>query len=86
MNIANDKQNQFSGLSGAEAEAARPLPAGTVIDYCGEQATVVEDFGGPSITVDCGPDGVMDWRWTVDGASCTVISLPASETCDSFGP
>lgn len=60
------------------AQALRPLPAGTVIEYCGDRATVVRDDGGSSLTVDCGEDGFQKWAWTLEGVTCTVISLPGA--------
>lgn len=53
-----------------------PLPAGAVIEYCGEHAVVVDDPGGDGrITVQAG-DYRAQWRWSFEGVSCTVVSLP----------
>lgn len=52
------------------------LPAGAVIDYRGEEATVVADQGGSELDVEV--DGHRQrWQWTFEGVSCTVVSLPA---------
>ncbi|HJV75135.1 MAG TPA: hypothetical protein VJ654_12995 [Noviherbaspirillum sp.] len=54
----------------------RPLPAGSVIDFCGESATVVHDNGGHKLTVNAS-GFVTDWYWTFEGESCKVVSVPA---------
>lgn len=54
----------------------QPLPAGTVIEYSGEEATVVQDIGGERIDVEV--DGSRQrWWWTFEGVSCSVISHPS---------
>ncbi len=53
-----------------------PLPAGAVIEFCDEHATVIHDQGDDGvITVDLG-DHQARWRWTFEGVSCRLISLP----------
>ncbi len=51
------------------------LPPGTVIEYMGEEATVLEDNGGDCLTVQCYGDR-QKWRWTFEDVSCTVVSMP----------
>lgn len=59
----------------AQPQIQRPLPPGTVIEYCGLEATVVDDQGGRTLTVDtCGAR--EEWEWVLDGATCTVVALP----------
>lgn len=59
----------------AKHENRAPLPVGSVIEFCDEQATVVSDTGGNSLMVNV--DGqVMKWYWQFEGASCRVISRP----------
>lgn len=55
--------------------SSRPVPKGAIIEFCGEQATVVQDDGGPTITVN---DGVciQQWYWVFEGEPCRVVSLP----------
>lgn len=53
----------------------KPLPAGAVIEYMGEEATVLADQGGERIEVEV--DGHRQrWWWTFEEVSCTVVSLP----------
>lgn len=53
-----------------------PLPAGAVIEYRGEEATVVADQGGSELDVEV--DGRQErWQWTYEGVSCSVVSCPA---------
>lgn len=54
-----------------------PLPAGAVINFCDELATVVRDTGGEKLDVLA--DGyVQPWYWTFEGESCAVVSLPGA--------
>ncbi len=54
---------------------ARPLPAGAIIDFCGEQAIVISDDGGRTVSVLA--DGFkQNWYWVFEGAACTVVSMP----------
>lgn len=58
----------------------QPLPAGTVIEYCGERGEVLLDQGGDGrITVKVGGHEAW-WRWTYEGVSCSVISQPSQMT------
>jgi hypothetical protein len=59
-----------------KAASARPLPPGTRIDYCGEEAVVVCDDGGRSIDVIVCGEGRMTWAWKFDGTECVVIPSP----------
>lgn len=60
----------------------KPLPAGAVIEYCGEHGVVTDDPGGEGrLTVRVG-DYQAQWWWTFEGVSCTVVSLP-SQTAQS---
>jgi hypothetical protein len=53
----------------------RPLPPGAIIDFCGEQATVICDQGGSTISVLA--DGFrQNWYWAFEGTACTVIAMP----------
>lgn len=66
------------------AGVRRPLKKGTVLDYCGMLATVVDDDGGPRLTVSC-EGHVQRWNWTFEGVSCKVLSVPPGEHWyDSF--
>ncbi|MBB4867442.1 hypothetical protein HNP46_006355 [Pseudomonas nitritireducens] len=57
------------------------LPAGAVISYADELATVVEDFGGSSLDVIAG--GIRQkWYWSFDGEECVVVSRPDTEAVD----
>lgn len=48
-----------------------PLPAGTIIDYLGTRAVVVEDTGGNDLKVTV--DGIdTRWSWVLDGETCTI--------------
>lgn len=48
------------------------LKPGTVIDFMGQQATVVEDEG---ITLYVEVDGCLEyWFWSLDGIECTIVS------------
>lgn len=55
----------------------QPLPPGTEIQFCEERGIVVDDPGGDdaNLTVDVG-DCITRRRWTFEGATCTVVSLP----------
>ncbi len=55
---------------------ARPLPKGSVISYCGEVVTVVEDQGDTRIVVNDGVD-TINWFWTFEGECCKIHSVPA---------
>lgn len=51
----------------------RPLPAGTLIEYCGERATVIEDQGGACVMVNV--DGFkQEWQWCFEGEECKVLA------------
>jgi hypothetical protein len=54
-----------------------PIPAGTVIDYRGTRAIVVNDVGGPYLTVNVGDDEPEQlWEWVFEGIACTIVSPP----------
>jgi len=55
------------------------LPKGTVISYCDEIVTVVEDFGS-ELTVHVEGEGNMMWCWQCFGEECKVVSLPEEGT------
>ncbi|WP_121498253.1 hypothetical protein [Pseudomonas aeruginosa] len=56
-----------------------PLPAGAVIEYCGEHGEVIHDPGGEGrVTVKVG-DHQAQWWWTFEGVTCTVVSLPTDD-------
>ena len=55
----------------------QPLPKGTIIEFCGEQAEVLRDEGGDRLTVRV-DSFEMDWRWEFEG--CAVPS------CQSLYP
>lgn len=56
-----------------------PLPAGAVIEYCGEHGEVIHDPGGNGrVTVKVG-DHQAQWWWTFEGVTCTVVSLPTDD-------
>lgn len=65
----------------------RPLEPGTVIDFEGIRATVAQDMGGDKLWVLYGGHK-QDIRWSMHGASCTVVSappgLPWYETIDDY--
>lgn len=53
-----------------------PLPKGTIIEFCGDQAEVVQDLGGDRLTILL--DGFeMRWRWEFEGECCQVVALPS---------
>ncbi len=55
-----------------------PLPAGAVIEYCGEHGEVIHDPGGNGrLTVKVG-DHQAQWWWTFEGVTCTVVSMPST--------
>lgn len=55
-----------------------PLPAGAVIEYCGEHGEVIHDPGGEGrVTVKVG-DHQAQWWWTFEGVTCSVVSLPTT--------
>jgi hypothetical protein len=56
----------------------RPLPPGSVIEFCGEEATVISDNGGHKITVNAGGFEV-EWYWKFQDVSCTVVYVPNSQ-------
>lgn len=63
--------------SSRPAEHTRlPLPPGTVIEYCGDLAVVVRDPGGEGRVTVKVRGRVTHWRWTFEGVSCSVVSLP----------
>lgn len=51
----------------------KALPVGSLIEYCGMQATVVEDRGGPDLLVKAEDGFTVKWRWTLEGDSCSVV-------------
>lgn len=56
--------------------ARKPLPAGTMIEFCDHDAEVISDPGGDgrlSVKVD-GHEAL--WYWSFEGAECSVISMP----------
>jgi len=59
-----------------ETKAARPLKPGTVIEFREMRATVIEDNGGPYLTVRTDEVSSTSWYWTMGGASCQVVSTP----------
>lgn len=55
----------------------QPLPAGTIIEFCGDEAEVVSDDGGSRLTVAI--DGYkMAWWWIFEGVSCSIVTRPES--------
>lgn len=52
------------------------LLPGTLIDYCGMQAEVIEDRGGSDLIVKADDGCTVKWRWTFEGESCTVVAVP----------
>lgn len=56
----------------------RPLPVGTLIDYCGHQAEVTSDDGGERINVKC-EGAAQRWYWSFEGVECSVVSVPEAE-------
>lgn len=66
----------MSQFPSSVSTAVRPLPAGAVIDFCGERAVVIRDYGDDTrLTVDV--DGHEErWWWRFEGVSCIVISVP----------
>lgn len=57
-------------------DGSRPLPPGSVIEYVGMQATVVDDRGGKTLIVSVDDDGEGPWSWKFEGRECTVVSVP----------
>jgi len=53
----------------------QPLPKGTIIEFCGEEAEVIRDRGGDRLTVRV-DTFEMDWRWEFEGVCCSVVSEP----------
>lgn len=51
------------------------LKPGTVISYAGIEAVVVNDTGGPTLSVRAEGD-LMQWYWTCDGQTCKVVREP----------
>jgi len=69
----NELIAQFKDEFPGSVFLTRPLPPGSVVDYCGERGVVVYDDGGDRIEVDC--DGYrQNWYWEFEGVSCTIIS------------
>ncbi len=54
----------------------RPLPPGTVIEFCGDLATVKADTGDNTVRVQLDDGYVTNWYWNFQGICCTVVSLP----------
>lgn len=62
-----------------------PLPAGAVIEYCGEHGEVIHDPGGEGrVTVKVG-DHQAQWWWTFEGVTCSVVSLPTASHAQRKG-
>ena len=57
-------------------EERKPLLKGSIIEYCGEHAEVIKDYGGNSLIVKQDDNSAMVWRWKCYGDECKVISLP----------
>ena len=64
--------------------ASRPLPKGSMIEYCGHEAMVLRDDGA-RIDVLC-EDTCQRWWWKFEGIECTVISTPANRDIDGKFP
>lgn len=54
-----------------------PLPPGAVIEFCGEQGTVVSDQGGDGKIIVKVGEHQAHWRWTFEGVTCSIVSLPS---------
>ncbi len=66
--------------SSQPSEQARlPLPAGAVIEYCGDLAVVVRDPGGEGRLTVKVRGLVTRWRWTHEGVSCSVVTIPGGK-------
>lgn len=46
--------------------------AGDVVEYCGEQATVIANYGTSGV-VEIEGQGRMSWYWKFDGADVTLV-------------
>ena len=57
-------------------QARLPLSVGAVIEYCGDLAVVVRDPGGEGRLTVKVRGCVTQWRWTHEGVSCSVVSIP----------
>lgn len=56
-------------------EVARPFPRGSLIEFCGTQATVIADRGNRVEVRDSDGQRAF-WYWRFDGADCELIALP----------
>lgn len=65
----------FAAADSASGET-RPLKPGTVISYNGMEAKVLDDAGGPFLTVCTDEVSSTSWYWTMGGVSCRVVSVP----------
>lgn len=73
----SQKRNAEAGFSAKRS----PLPAGTLIEYCGERAVIVSDDGDNQVTVEV--DGsIMRWWWRFDGVECQVVGADENEHSD----
>lgn len=59
-------------------EREKMLP-GTVVEYCGDRAVVVEDYGSSFDVIVQGEPGLEKWYWSVDGETCKVVSVPSAK-------
>lgn len=52
--------------------ATKPFKPGDVVEYCGEEAVVVENFGSSGV-VRLVPEGRMTWYWVFQGTPVTLV-------------
>ena len=61
-------------------EPQRPLEPGTLIAYQDMVATVLNDDGGPLISVRTSDDCEEIWNWEFEGIKCKVVAVASEET------
>jgi len=71
--MANNPHNPKQSIT--NNTPARPLPKGTVIEWCDMEAVVAEDNGGPTIEVFVygSPTRTVEWYWESEGYECVVV-------------
>lgn len=53
----------------------RPLPAGSIIDYCGDEVEVAFDDGGETIEIFNQNGSKEEIYWDLADVMCTVVSV-----------
>ncbi|MFK4131933.1 hypothetical protein ACI2KR_06515 [Pseudomonas luteola] len=82
LRLAMAKRNlAVAANTSAEVPYTRPLPEGSIIEFCDLRAYVIKDFGSKlQVITDDGYE--TSYQWSFDGESCKVVFVPPQTNAD----